>query len=181
MCMFPVELFILKYFFDRYPNMGAFQLVVAQRLCGIAILMLYYNVNLKKKTWDNLKDKPKKGLTFRSIQAAIAGIIKTIITKYISITLISIVSNMQPMFTVLIAYIRLGEKIDKVELLFLFICTILLIIMVWSGHHKSQEPIDWDEILMYVLLFGMVISSAAGTVALRTMKKFDETVILWYT
>jgi len=81
MIMMPLELFVLKYLFDRYPTLGAFQLVVGQRLIGILIIMLFYNVSLKKKTWDNLKGKPKGGLAFRSIQAALAGIIKTIITK----------------------------------------------------------------------------------------------------
>lgn len=85
------------------------------------------------------------------------------------------------MFTVLIAYCRLGEQIDKFELLMLSLTTLLLCGIVFSGHSKSQEPIDFDEIIMYVLLFGQVFSSAAGTVVLRSLRKFDEAVILWYT
>lgn len=108
-------------------------------------------------------------------------ILKTIITQYLSITLISIVYNMIPMFVVIIAWCTLSEKIDVFEMGILVLSSVALSAIVWSGHDSNGEPIDWDEILMYVLLFIQTMGTAAGTVVLRTLKKFDEKVILWYS
>jgi drug/metabolite transporter (DMT)-like permease len=108
-------------------------------------------------------------------------ILKTIITKYLSITLISIVYNMIPMFVIIIAWLTIHEKIDVIEIAMLGLTTIFLSAIVWNGHKKNDEQVDWDEILMYFLLFIQTVGTAAGTVALRTLKKFDETIILWYS
>lgn len=80
-------------------------------------------------------------------------ILKTVITRYLSITLISIVYNMIPMFVVIIAWCTLNEKIDAFEMGILVLSSAALCAIVWSGHATNEETIDWDEILMYVLLF----------------------------
>ena len=88
---------------------------------------------------------------------------------------------MIPMFVVIIAWCTLGEKIDVFEMGILVLSSVALSAIVWSGHESNGEPIDWDEILMYVLLFIQTMGTAAGTVVLRTLKKFDEKAILWYS
>lgn len=181
MCFQPIDLFAMKYLFDKYPNIGAFQLIVARSAISVIVLLAYLNVRVYKVTVTQVQGKPKGALVFRCVQSSVAMILKTIITKYLSITLISIVYNMIPMFVIIIAWLTIREKIDRIEIGVLGLTTIFLSAIVWNGHQTNDEPVDWDEILMYFLLFIQTIGTAAGTVALRTLKKFDETIILWYS
>ena len=59
-------------------------------------------------------------------------------------------------------------------------CIALFIFVLW-GYAVNKEPIDLNEILLYVLLFSQVLLVAGGTVALRNLKKFNEDVLIWYT
>lgn len=171
----------MKYLFNKYPNIGAFELIVARSVISLIVLLVYLNVKVVKVTVTQVKGKPKGALVFRCVQSSVAMILKTIITKYLSITLISIVYNMIPMFVIIIAWLLLREKIDRIEIAILGLTVILLSAIVWDGHKKNDDKVDWDEILMYFLLFIQTVGTAAGTVALRTLKKFDETIILWYS
>jgi hypothetical protein len=60
---------------------------------------------------------------------------------------------MIPMFVVIIAWCTLNEKIDVFEMGILLLSSAALCAIVWSGHQKNDDNIDWDEILMYALLF----------------------------
>ena len=153
MCFQPVDLFTMKFLFDKYPGIGAFQLVAARSIISLLVLVIYLHKNLYHVTVRKLKGAPKGGLIFRCVQSALAMILKTVITRYLSITLISIVYNMIPMFVVIIAWCTLNEKIDVFEMGILLLCSAALCAIVWSGHQKNYDNIDWDEILMYVLLF----------------------------
>lgn len=148
----PVDLFTVKYLYDKYPLIGAFQLIVARSIIGIVVMLLYLNRDLKKVTIDDIKNQPKGGLTFRSTQSAVAMILKTIVTKYISITIISIVYNMMPIFTVIIAYFALKERIDIFEMFILLATTAALVAIIVQGYSSNNKQIGWDEIMMYVLL-----------------------------
>ena len=85
------------------------------------------------------------------------------------------------MFVVFIAYFTLREKLRIFELCTMVLTCIALGIIIYSGHESDHEPIDLDEYVCYVLLFIQVLLVAGGTVALRKLKKFHESVLIWYT
>lgn len=162
-------------------KIGPFQITFIRSAIVILLVLLFLNIKIKKITFDSLKGKPKGSLAFRCAQSGLVIILKTVLALNLSLTLISIVSNLQPMFVVFIAYFVVKEKLRIFELCVMVLTCIALGVIIWDGHESNGDPIGLDEIIYYILLFVQVLLVAGGTVALRKLKKFHESVLIWYT
>ena len=105
------------------------------------------------------------------------------VTKYIPLTIISIVSNLAPIIVVVLAFLILKEVIRKFDLLMMMM-TLVGIFGVILGGDDENESSDEDPALpflvLYILLMLNPFLSAGGTIAMRKMKKFGDATVSWY-
>ena len=112
------------------------------------------------------------------------NVVEFSVVKYIPLTMISIVCNMSPLITIVFAFLLLKEKIKTFEV----IMVILLIggvVTVVTGVQADDSDQDTDESTtlkygIWAALFLAPFLEAAGSIAMRTMKKFHVAVVSWY-
>ena len=97
------------------------------------------------------------------------------------LTAIAIITSLNPLVTVVMAYLILKEKIQRFEIGVLFFSVIAIIAFSITGDSeealsKSSTPI-W---VYYIALSTVPFLAAGGTIAMRKMKKFHEAVVSWY-
>ena len=104
-------------------------------------------------------------------------------TKYLPLTIITIISNMTGLVVYILAFLILKETIRKYDICFFFLLLLGVIICIVGGSPDSTTTGD-DPFLPYVVLYLLLIInlflSAGGTIAMRKMKKFTDSVVSWY-
>ena len=156
-------------------------MLVGRSVVGIIVMALLYNVGLKEAVWDGITRDTVSPLVFRSFQGAAVQTINYGTTKYLVLTAIAIITSLNPLVTVVMAYLILKEKIQRFEIGVLFFSVIAIIAFSITGDSeealsKSSTPI-W---VYYIALSTVPFLAAGGTIAMRKMKKFHEAVVSWY-
>ena len=104
-------------------------------------------------------------------------------TKYLPLTIITIISNMTGLVVYILAFLILKETIRKYDICFFLLLLLGVIACIVGGSPDSTTTGD-DPFLPYVVLYLMLIVnlflSAGGTIAMRKMKKFTDSVVSWY-
>ena len=156
-------------------------MLFARSAIGLLVMIFWLNCGLKKAVWGGIKRDQITPLVFRSIQGAVTNAILYGTTKYLPLTIIAIINNLQPLLTVVLAYMILKEKIKKFEVVMITLSVGAVIVFSVFGagsETKSESPIP---IWIYYAALGVNPFLAAGaTVAMRKMKKFHEAVVSWY-
>ena len=100
--------------------------------------------------------------------------------KYISPTIISLATNLIPIFVVLLLVYFKIEKVDVTDCLMIFLTLIgLTIVCLGADDDGAQEP-PFPSWIVYVLVFFSPILSAGATVAMARMQKYSDWVVSWY-
>jgi len=165
-------------------SLHAFQLLLGRSIWVIVLTIVYYNCNLKKYTYDTVKGQSKKALTFRTLQSSLSNIIKNWAPKYIPLTIISIIGNLGPMVTVVLAFFLLKEKLKKVELWVMLATLVCIVVVIVAGTDQTVESQDVNPTVIHLVYLALILNaflSAGGTIAMRKMKKFHESVVSWYS
>ena len=76
---------------------------------GVVIMIFMVNFKLKKLTWDEIKGDGVGSLVFKTFTGTMTNIINYSLTKYLPLTIISVVSNMSPIIVIVLAYLILKE------------------------------------------------------------------------
>ena len=88
---------------------------------------------------------------------------------------------MQPLITVVLAYLILKEKMKKFEIVIMILSIVAIILFsIFGTKADEQSETDIPHWVFYVLLTISPCLSAGGTIAMRKMKKFHEAVVSWY-
>ena len=151
-------------------------------IMGIVIMTAHLNRKLKKETFDGIKCKESGGLSFKTFTGVTTNLIKYSITKFIPATVISVVSNLAPIIVVVLAYMILKEQIRKFDLLMILLTLVGIFTIILGGHdtgdQKAEPPLPvWS---LYSILMLQPFLSAGGTIAMRKMPKYSDSVIGWY-
>ena len=166
---------------SKRVSVGPFQITVIRSSIVLLLVLLFMNIKIKKYTFDSLKGKTKGFLIFRCVQSGIVIITKTVLSMNLSLTVLSMDQYLQPIFVVLIAYFLLKEKLKFFEFLITTVTCIALGVIIYDRHKNNEDPIDFDQLMFYILLFIQVLLYSGGTVALRKLKKCHEIILIWYT
>ena len=105
------------------------------------------------------------------------------LTKYLNLTVIAIVSNLAPLFTVVLAYMILKEKLKSFELtimLLSLVCVILFSVFATSEEDSHRAKTSTPMWVLYASLATSPVLIAGGNIAMRKMKKFHNAVVAWY-
>ena len=108
-------------------------MLVGRSVVGIIVMILWQNVGLKKAVWDGISRDTVSPLVFRSFQGAAVQTINYGTTKYLVLTAIAIITSLNPLVTVVMAYLILKEKIQRFEIGVLFFSVIAIIAFSITG------------------------------------------------
>ena len=102
--------------------------------------MVVVNFKLKKAVWDGISRDTVGPLIFRTIQGSCTNIINFSVTKYVPLTMISIVNNMSPLITVVFAFLILKEKIKTFEVIMIILTVggVLTVVLGATPHESDQ-------------------------------------------
>ena len=118
---------------DPSRNLSPFQMLVGRSVIGIMVMIVWQNVGLKKAVWDGIKRDQVSPLIFRSIQGATNQTILYGTTKYLLLTVIAIIESMQPLVTVVMAYLILKEKMKRFEVIIMILSVTAIILFSVFG------------------------------------------------
>lgn len=82
---------VWKLMYERNPELTPFPMFFMMSVCGILIMVVTVNKRLKKETWDCVTRDQVGSLAFKTISGTVTNIINYTVTKYIPLTIISIV------------------------------------------------------------------------------------------
>ena len=157
--------------------------MLIRALVGIGLMMVIMNVSIKQQIWDSILKGASGPLVFKTFCGTSKDLINFSVTKYLPLTLISIISNMNVLVVYILAFIILKETVRKFDLIFTLFLLVGVIITVVGGDEESMET-GADPLLpywlLYILLFVNLFLSAGGTIAMRKMAKFSDNVVSWY-
>lgn len=100
--------------------------------------------------------------------------------KYISPTIISLATNLIPIFVVLLCVYLIGEKVDFMDCLMIFLTLIGVTIVCIGAEDSSAEDPPFPKWIAYLLVFISPIFTAGATVAMARMQKYSDWVVSWY-
>ena len=162
-------------------NLLPFQMLLGRSVISLVTMVFWQNVGLKKAVWDGITRDQIKPLVFRSVQGALTNAILFGTTKYLPITVIAIINNLQPLVTVVLAYMLLKETIRKFEVLMVILSVCAVIVFSVSGAGEQAKAESNLPIWVYYMVLGFnPFLASGGTIAMRKMKKFHEAVVSWY-
>lgn len=146
-------------------------------------MMIQLNVSVKKETIDSVTKDKVGALIFKTFTGTTTNMINYSVSKFIPLTIISVVANLAPLIVVVLAFLILKEVIRKFDLLMMML-TLLGIFGVIFGGNAENEDTDAQPLfpyyVLYILLMINPFLSAGGTIAMRKMSKFSDSVVSWY-
>ena len=124
---------VAKMLYNRNPDLNPFNMLLMRSSFALGIMIIAYNIRLKKAVWDGVNRTNVGPLIFRTIQGSTANIISLSLNKYLNLTIISIVTNMSPLISMVLAYLILKEKIKGFEVFMLFMTIVGILVVIVGG------------------------------------------------
>lgn len=106
---------------------------------GIAILILYMNVSLKKKTIDGVTRDRVGSLIFKTFASTVTNFINYSVTKYIPLTIISVVQNLSPIIVIVLAFLILKEVVRKFDLTMMLLTLLGIFGIIFAGDSENTD------------------------------------------
>ena len=94
---------------NENPLLAPFQMLFMRSVLAIGLQTIELNRNLKKETWDTITRDQSPALAFKTFTGMMTNIINYSVTKYIPLTIISIVNNLSPIIVCVLAFLILKE------------------------------------------------------------------------
>ena len=124
-----------KFFRTWYPAMSTFQLLFFRGFSAVLVLLLYMGRDTKKQLVDNVTLENFSPLSFRIFQGIFSQFIRYYSMTFFSLSMISVIQKLAPVFTVALAYMILSEKLTNIEI-GLNAIAILASLLVTYGDHE---------------------------------------------
>ena len=147
-----------KVLYDREPNLQPFPMLFMRSVFGILLMAAIINTKLKRETWDSVTRDKVGLLVLKTLASSTTNIIQYSITKYIPLTIISIVINLAPIFVFLLAFFILKEVIKRYDFIMLLF-TLVGILTVILGIEKEKMDSDKESPLPMLILYLLLLSN----------------------
>lgn len=130
--------------YNRNPDLKPFPLLFIRSAWGIAIMMTTINVRLKKDTYDTVSKDQVGSLIFKTFTGTTTNMINYSVTKYIPLTIISIVANLAPIIVVVFAFLILKETIRRFDLAMMLLTLVGIFAVIFGGNDTTPDS-EEDE------------------------------------
>ena len=94
---------------------------------------------------------------------------------FFSLSMIGIIQKLAPVFTVIMAYAVLSEKLTNIEILLNVIAIAASLLVTIGDHHQNGHNYDNNRYIALVFLILNPVFIGMSAVALRKMKKTKKT------
>jgi len=126
-----------KFFRTWYPEMSTFQLLFYRGFSAVLVLLLYMGRDTKKHLVQNVNVDNFPPLAFRIFQGIFSQFIRYYSMTFFSLSMIGVIQKLAPVFTVVLAYTILSEKLTALEIL-LNVVAIIASLLVTVGDHQEN-------------------------------------------
>jgi len=185
---FALNFIFAKVIYENKPMTTPLQVLAYRSIISTGLMMLKVNKDLKKVCYDTIEGKMWYPLWARTIQGMFTITINFSSIKYFTLTLVAVVNNFGPLFTVILAYFMLDERLNTFkmgQLLFAFGGATLMIVFTPLPETETPQEGDTQEgslatIFKYVCLVLNPMLVAYGTIQMRKMRSLNEDVVSCY-
>ena len=143
------------------------------------VQLILMNVNTKKHIWDSVNKKTFKALVGRVLLGFIGLTLQTQAISRLPLVLVSMVMNLVPLITGVLAYFFLKERLDLIDKICLAVSFIGVTVMVFGGTFNPADGGSIDPIAIVALILNPIVS-ALITILLRTMKGISSHTAAFY-
>lgn len=172
------------FLYNRNADLNPFQLLTLRAAFSMSFQIMLYNRELKAAVWDGVDRASAGPLFFRSMQGVFSNVINFSATACVPLTMISIINNMSPLVTLVLAFIILKERIKFFEIVMIVLLVSGIIVVVVSADGEAADSSsNISQTLVWVIYGALVMNPfmiAGGAIAMRKMKKFHDAVVSWY-
>ena len=125
--------------YNREKNLKAFPMLFMRSVFGIGLMAIQINRHLKRDTWDSVTRDQAGSLVFKTFTGTTTNIIQYSVTKFIPLTIISIVSNLAPIIVVVLAFLILKEVIRKFDLAMMLLTLVGIFAVILGGTASTDD------------------------------------------
>ena len=172
------------FLYNRNSDLNPFQLLTMRSAFAIACQIILYNRALKAAVWDGVDRASFGPLFFRSMQGCFSSIINFSATACVPLTMISIINNMSPLVTLILAFIILKERIKCFEVVMIVLLVSgIIVVVVFADGEAADSSSNISQTLVWIIYGALLLNPfmvAGGAIAMRKMKKFHDAVVSWY-
>ena len=129
----------IKFMYIYNPDFNGFQIIFGRSLFAILVLVLTLNKNLKDIMITSVPEGSTKLLILRIILGLFGISTMLHITKWFSLTTITVINGLNPVFTMIIGVFYLGESITKLDVIFILFSFLGVILMTLGLVTNSEE------------------------------------------
>ena len=169
-----------KFFRTWYPQMSTFQLLFFRGFSAVLVLLMYMGRDTKKQLVDNVTLDNFSPLSFRIFQGIFSQFIRYYSMTFFSLSMISVIQKLAPVFTVALAYMILSEKLTKLEITLNAIAILASLLVTLGDHEQNGHQYTNNHYLALFFLILNPVFIGMSAIALRKMKKTSmETLTTW--
>ncbi|CDW77318.1 membrane protein [Stylonychia lemnae] len=165
-----------KILFTRIPELSPLQLIVIRTFFSMMFYAILINVNVKEVLYTSIPRENVKNLILRCVQGVVMFPLLMIAVKYLPLVFIALASNMAPLFTALLSYLIIREKLKPLDISVLLISFVGVIILITGAPDTKNEP-QQNQIgigLMTVLFFAIPIMGSINSINQHSMRDFND-------
>jgi drug/metabolite transporter (DMT)-like permease len=101
-----------KFLYVNHPDMNEYQFFSIRSISHLICISLIMNVSIKKQAIDQIKKEYIGLIVGRTIVGVLISYIMVTALRYLPLVIVSLIISVAPLFTVLIAFILLKERIS---------------------------------------------------------------------
>ena len=140
------------YLYQRNEHLIPFQMLTMRSTFSISCQIILYNKGLKAAVWDGVDRASSGPLIFRSLQGFISSAISFSAAACIPLTMISIINNMSPLVTLILAFFILKERIKFFEVLMIvLLVSSVIVVILFSDDHDMDTSSTFSPTVVRVI------------------------------
>ena len=148
---------IASMLYNREHNLKPFPMLFMRSVFGIALMVGEVNIHLKRDTYDSVTRDQVGSLIFKTFTGTMTNIINYSVTKFIPLTIISIVNNLSPIIVVVLAFLILKEVIRKFDIVMILLTLVGIFGVIFGGSNTTGDDGRAQPILPYYVLYILLL------------------------
>ena len=126
-----------KILFLGHADLGVMEMLFIRGLIVLVFMAFLIGNQWRYILWDSIPRKMIAPLLIRCMSGLFAFFCISTAIKNLPIVLVALFQNMMPLFTSLLGFLILGERISKSEIMCLFLAFYGVYLLLYSGSQKA--------------------------------------------